>query len=90
MYAIRSYYDRLGITTGKKVGNAVFRNRARRVLKAAYQECELSFPLGYDIVIVARKEACLVKTDVIKNFFINKVIKTINITPVVVNKKKKV
>ena len=38
--------DRLGITTGKKIGNAVKRNRARRIIRAAYRECEKDFPIG--------------------------------------------
>ena len=44
---------RLGITTGKKVGCAVRRSRARRVIREAFRPC---FPLvgGYDIVFVAR------------------------------------
>lgn len=46
--------DRLGITTGKKIGNAVKRNRARRIIRAAYRECEKDFPIGYDVVFVAR------------------------------------
>ena len=36
----RSKTCRYGITTGKKVGNAVVRNRARRVIKAAWQSLE--------------------------------------------------
>ena len=43
----------MGITTGKKLGGAVQRSRARRVIRAAF------YPLcprvgGYDIVFVAR------------------------------------
>lgn len=44
---------RIGITTSKKIGNAVQRNRARRVIREAY----LSMPAhsgGFDIVFVAR------------------------------------
>lgn len=70
-------YNRLGITTGKKIGNAVCRNRARRVIRAAYQQKELEFPVGYDIVIVARKSACEVKSHVISSFFSKRVIKYI-------------
>ena len=46
-------YPRIGITTGKKVGCAVLRSRARRVIREAFSPC---FPLvgGYDIVFVAR------------------------------------
>lgn len=47
-------YNRLGITAGKKVGNAVHRNRAKRIIRHAYRENELNFPIGYDFVIVAR------------------------------------
>jgi len=53
-YPNKLSYDRLGITTGKKIGNAVKRNRARRIIRAAYRECEKDIPIGYDIVFVAR------------------------------------
>ena len=33
-------YNRLGITAGKKVGNAVCRNRAKRLIRLAYREAE--------------------------------------------------
>ena len=46
-------YPRIGITTGKKVGCAVQRSRARRVIREGFRPL---FPLvgGYDIVFVAR------------------------------------
>lgn len=49
-------YNRVGITTSKKIGTAVCRSRARRVIRAAYLQVrgEFSFPCGYDIVFVAR------------------------------------
>ncbi len=47
-------YNRLGITAGKKVGCAVKRSRAKRIIRAAYTACELAMPIGLDIVIVAR------------------------------------
>ncbi|MBQ5334951.1 MAG: ribonuclease P protein component [Oscillospiraceae bacterium] len=46
--------NRLGITAGKKVGNAVMRNRAKRIIRAAYAAAEPNLPIGLDIVIVAR------------------------------------
>lgn len=46
--------NRLGITVGKKVGNAVTRNRVRRRLKESYRLSEELLRTGYDIVIVAR------------------------------------
>lgn len=46
--------NRLGITAGKKIGNAVKRNRAKRIIRAAYRAVEADMPIGLDIVIVAR------------------------------------
>ena len=45
---------RIGITTSKKIGNAVERNRSRRVIRAAYREIEEKINGNYDIVFVAR------------------------------------
>lgn len=50
--------NRVGITTGKKLGNAVVRNRARRRLREAYRLHEAQFQRGWDIVVVAR-HACV-------------------------------
>lgn len=46
--------NRLGITAGKKVGNAVHRNRAKRLIRVAYRTLEDKLPKGLDYVIVAR------------------------------------
>ena len=46
--------NRVGITTSKKLGHAVVRNRARRRLREVYRINEALFKPGYDIVIVAR------------------------------------
>ena len=55
--------NRVGITTGKKVGRAVDRSRARRVIRAAWYEVSPSFPVGYDFVFVARSATPGVKTE---------------------------
>ena len=47
-------YNRLGITAGKKIGNAVKRNRAKRMIRAAYAAAEPMLPIGLDVVVVAR------------------------------------
>ena len=49
----RQPYNRFGITVGKKVGGAVQRNRAKRIIRAAYRKNEILLPIGYDIVISA-------------------------------------
>ncbi len=45
---------RFGITAGKKVGCAVKRNRAKRLIYAAFRECKPFINEGCDIVFVAR------------------------------------
>lgn len=49
--------NRVGITTGKKLGHAVVRNRVRRRLREVYRLNEARFRPGYDIVVVARHRA---------------------------------
>lgn len=49
--------NRLGITTGTKVGKAVVRNRIRRRIRAIYRLHETELKAGYDIVVVARVRA---------------------------------
>lgn len=44
---------RIGITTSKKIGNAVERNRARRVIREAFLSQDIPCG-GFDIVFVAR------------------------------------
>lgn len=63
----RSNECRLGITAGKKIGCAVKRNRARRVIRAAFSELYKSESVrnglkGYDVVIVARTKATVQKS----------------------------
>ena len=45
---------RIGITASKKIGNAVERNRARRVIRAAYANILPKINGAWDIVFVAR------------------------------------
>ena len=52
---------RYGITTSKKIGNAVKRNRARRVIRAAYSLLEPRIKGHYDFVFVARSKTGNVK-----------------------------
>ncbi len=51
-------YNRLGFTTGTKLGKAVVRNRVRRRLREIYRTNEDKIRPGYDIVVVARVRAC--------------------------------
>jgi len=56
---------RMGITTSKKIGNAVERNRMRRIIRAAFRENLPYLKNGYDFVFVARSRTKHLKsTDV--------------------------
>ncbi len=55
-----------GITTGKKIGNAVKRNRARRLIRTAFSELEQRLNGSYDIVFVARTKTSQVKMQEVK------------------------
>lgn len=57
---------RYGITTGKKIGNAVRRNRAKRIIRAAFRELLPDIKNGYDFVFVARVKTPYVKSSDIK------------------------
>lgn len=56
-------YNRFGITAGKKIGNAVCRNRAKRLIRLAYQKAEAKLPIGIDIVVVARSGILGISSD---------------------------
>lgn len=46
--------NRLGVTTNKKIGKSVRRNRARRLIKESYRLYEEFIPPSLDIIFVAR------------------------------------
>ena len=58
----RSQKIRLGITVTKKIGGAVSRNRAKRVLTAAFAETVGKLNVGYDFVLVARTRLLSLKS----------------------------
>lgn len=49
--------NRVGITVSKKIGGAVQRNRAKRIIREAYRALEKNFTVkkGFLVVIVARE-----------------------------------
>jgi ribonuclease P protein component len=46
---------RLGITVTKKTGNAVKRNRIKRLVREFFRLNKSVFPAGHDVVIMAKK-----------------------------------
>ncbi len=66
---------RIGITTSKKIGNAVERNRSRRVIREAFRRICSDLNPCYDIVMVARSKTKYLKStrveEVMKRIFEN-------------------
>ncbi|MEN1966530.1 ribonuclease P protein component [Lentibacillus sp. N15] len=49
------HHFRVGLSVGKKIGNAVTRNQIKRYLRQAFHELEANIRPEYDIVIIARR-----------------------------------
>ena len=58
----RGRNTRVGLTATKKIGHAVQRNRARRVMRAALCEHLSQNIGGYDIILVARSQTPKLKS----------------------------
>jgi ribonuclease P protein component len=48
-------YSRFGVTAGKSIGNAVKRNRSKRVIRAVLQSIIPEIIPGWDLILIARK-----------------------------------
>lgn len=61
----RIFVNRVGLTVGKKIGGAVERSRAKRIMRAAYMEVTERNVVkrGFIIVIVAREGIIGMKSD---------------------------
>ncbi len=58
--SVRARGPRFGLTVTKKVGNAVQRNRVKRLLREALRHHRKAFPTGRDVVWVAKRNAARV------------------------------
>ena len=63
-YAVKTknHNLRIGITTSKKVGKAVNRNRSRRVIRAAFTHLNADPSASFDIIFVARTKTAFCKS----------------------------
>lgn len=48
---------RVGISVGKKLGNAVTRNRIKRYIRESFNELEDKIKPEYDMIVIARNQA---------------------------------
>ena len=64
----KRYLNRVGLSVGKRLGGAVVRNRAKRLLREAYRAIkkEPGLKSGYLVVLAARDEIRGKKTDDVK------------------------
>jgi len=64
----KKFVNRVGISASKKIGGAVSRVRARRVVREAYRliEAEIGVKKGWLIVLVCREDATVLKMQDVK------------------------
>jgi ribonuclease P protein component len=55
----KEFLNRVGLSVGKKVGNAVTRNRVKRILRGGYRQVDREYGVrrGY-LIVIAPREAC--------------------------------
>ena len=60
-------YDKFGISVSKKLGNAVFRNKYKRIIRSIIDNYKKSYNNGEDYIIILRREAVDKKYEDIQN-----------------------
>lgn len=63
-------YPRLGITVTRKVGNAVRRNRVKRLFREIFRHRRADWPVGLDVVVNAHPGIDYLDRDTIEKDFI--------------------
>lgn len=63
--------DKVGFAAGKKLGNAVTRNRVKRLMRECYRLNQHELLKGYTLLLVGRKAAVTEKLTVIEKAFLS-------------------
>ncbi len=67
----QSAVSKIGFAAGKRLGNAVVRNRVKRMMREAFRLNRDQLPVGYDYILVGRKPAVDVKAQDVFKAFLN-------------------
>ncbi|MFA1819631.1 ribonuclease P protein component [Virgibacillus oceani] len=62
---------RVGLSVGKKIGNAVTRNRIKRYLRTSFQELDGNVKNEYDYVVIARQQTKHMNLEEIKKSLVH-------------------
>lgn len=62
---------RIGISVGKRIGNAVVRNRIKRYIRQAITELKPHLPSSVDFIVIARKPTGMMNQHQIKKSLIH-------------------
>ena len=64
-------FSRLGVSVGKVYGNAVKRNRFKRLVREVFRQNQYEIPNGYDYLVMPGKKAPPPVFEQIKDAFLN-------------------
>ena len=62
-------YDRFGISVSKKLGNAVFRNYYKRIIRSIIDNYKKDYVNSKDYIIILRKEPINQKYEILQDSF---------------------